>query len=50
MTDLTPEELAVIRKVLLSDALKNLIGGEDWDLTEQEEQLLWDVIDRISQS
>ena len=37
----------VIRKVLLSDAIQNLIGAEEWDLTEEEEMTLWEIIRKI---
>jgi len=40
----TGEELAVITKVLCSDALQMLISAEEWDLTESEEMILWDAI------
>lgn len=37
----------VVRKVLLSDAVQNLIGAEEWDLTEEEEMTLWEIIHNI---
>jgi hypothetical protein len=43
----TDAEMEVICKVLKSDALQNLIGAEEWDLTEAEEVMLWEVINRI---
>lgn len=41
---LTGQEKQVLQKVLLSDQVQNLIGGEEWDLTENEEMLLWKII------
>jgi hypothetical protein len=34
----------VVKKVLLSEPLQLLIGAEEWDLTEDEEILLWSLI------
>lgn len=47
MSELTPEELAAIKKALLSDEFKKLIGMAHWDLTEVEEFLLWDAIRKL---
>jgi hypothetical protein len=44
MRQLTQRELDVIYKVLNSPALQNLIGAEEWDLTEEEEWVLWHTI------
>lgn len=46
LDDLTLEERNVLRKVLLSTQLQLLIGGEEWDLTEDEEIILWQIIRR----
>ena len=48
--DLTAEEEAVVRKVLLSDVVKWALGAENWDLTEAEEKKLWAVIERLQAS
>ncbi|MCO5157916.1 MAG: hypothetical protein M9945_14400 [Aquamicrobium sp.] len=37
-------EIEVIQKVLLSKALQDLIGAGEWDLTEEEEEILWQAI------
>lgn len=47
MDDLTDEEKGVIEKVLTSDVVKLAIGAEEWDLTEDEEMILWNVIDKL---
>lgn len=47
MITLTPEEFEVVAKVLQSTVVQNLIGGEEWDLTEEDEGVLWDVIRKI---
>jgi hypothetical protein len=49
MDKLTPEEQAVVRKVLLSTQVQNEIGAENWTLTETEEMTLWDVIHKLDQ-
>jgi hypothetical protein len=41
------EEMEVIVKVLTSDTVQNIIGAEEWDLTEEEEMLLWKIIKRM---
>lgn len=43
---LTPEEQEVVRKVLASKALQYLIGAEEWDLSEEDEETLWVIIRR----
>lgn len=43
---LSDQEASVIRKVLASTVLQNLIGAEEWELTEEEEMLLWELINR----
>lgn len=43
-----PSEKAVLRKVLMSKAFQELIGAEEWDLTEQEEEILWGAIKRLT--
>lgn len=40
----TESEKVVIAKVLCSDALQLLIGAEEWDLTESEEEILWELV------
>jgi len=40
----TPEEKQVIAKVLRSRALQLLIGAEEWNLTEQDEEILWELV------
>lgn len=48
MNDLSEEEKAAIAKLLMSGAVHNLMGAEEWTLTEAEEGAVWDVIARIS--
>lgn len=45
--NLTPEQQEVVRKALMSNVVKMEMGAENWDLTEAEEMLLWEVIDRL---
>ena len=47
MDNLTTEEKEVMKKVLLSTPLQNLLGAEEWDLTEPEEEILWSIIERL---
>lgn len=35
----------VLRRVLNSSALQRLIGLEEWDLREEDEVRLWDIIE-----
>ena len=44
-TDHLTKGLEVIRKVLLSEQVRWLIGSGDWDLTEAEELLLLSIIE-----
>lgn len=37
-------DMEVIKKVLLSSQVQALIGADEWDLTEEEEMILWEVI------
>lgn len=43
---LSYDEQLVLRKVFASGALQLLIGAEEWDLTEVEEEILWTIIKR----
>ena len=43
---LSTDDAHVIRKVLASSVLRNAIGAEEWDLTEDEEMRLWKIINR----
>jgi hypothetical protein len=47
MGNLTAEEQAIVRKLLLSDVVKWALGAENWDLTEAEEEKLWSLIERL---
>lgn len=42
-------EQQIIEKVLLSDAVKLLIGSDEWDLNEDEEIVLWKIINQIKE-
>jgi len=42
---LQPNEQEILCKVLRSSAFQALIGAEEWNLTEQEEEILWDIIE-----
>lgn len=46
MNDLTETEWQAILAALHSDAFRLLMGAEEWDLTEEQEERLWDVIRR----
>ena len=41
---LTEEQISVIIKVIQSEAVQNLIGSGEWSLTEEEELILWGII------
>lgn len=47
MLPLTPEEERVLEEVLKSQALQNLIGAEQWDLSEEDEKILWRIIRKV---
>ncbi len=38
--------MLAILAALKSQAFQNLIGSEEWNLTEKQENHLWDVINR----
>ncbi|QIG68756.1 hypothetical protein EVB68_019 [Rhizobium phage RHph_Y2_6] len=40
----TPEQIEIIKKVLKSDVIKLAIGADEWDLSEEEEEKLWEII------
>lgn len=42
----TEAEVEALRNLLLSEEVQNLMGAEEWNLTEEEEMLLWDIIRR----
>lgn len=44
MDKLTDTQKAVLRKVLLDKTFRSLIGAEEWDLTEDEEMELLEII------
>jgi hypothetical protein len=41
---LSDEQLRVLKNVLTDRVFQNLIGGEEWDLSEADEMILWDMI------
>lgn len=43
-TWLTSEQTRILSEVLNSRAFQSLIGAEEWDLTEPDEEMLWDII------
>lgn len=45
---MTPEEQALLLKIFNSVAFQNLIGSEEWDLTEDEENRLWYLIRKMN--
>lgn len=45
MTTIELTETEVIRKVLLSDPVRDLIGAGYWNLTEEEEFMLISIIE-----
>lgn len=47
MPELTPEELAALKKALASNAFQFLIGAEQWGLSEAEEMLLWATLAKL---
>lgn len=44
---LTNEQRRVLFKALRSPAFQNLIGAEEWNLTEAEEETLWVIINLV---
>lgn len=44
-----PIETEVIAKVLQQRAFQLLIGSDEWDLTEDEEVILWKAIKYVEQ-
>lgn len=46
MPEFNEAEMNAIIAVLKSDALQLLIGAEEWDLTEDQENALWSAIDK----
>lgn len=46
ITQITGDELKAILKALHSVEFQLLIGAEEWNLTEEEENHIWDVIKR----
>lgn len=49
MDNLTTDEKQAIAALLRTSIVQNEMGAENWDLTEEQEELLWGVIDRLSQ-
>jgi hypothetical protein len=47
MMNLTLEEDRIVHKLLLTDIIKWELGAENWDLTEEEEEKLWALIERL---
>jgi len=45
--NLNEAEEAVLERVLASTVFRNLMGAEEWDLTEDEEWVLWGLIKRV---
>jgi len=41
---LTPERVEALKKAVCSYEVQNLMGAQEWDLTEYEEHVLWEVI------
>lgn len=44
---LTPQRMAILKVVITSSAVEDLIGAERWDLTEDEEDELWLMIKEL---
>ena len=47
MDELTDVEKDAIAALLLTDIVRLEIGAENWNLTEEQENALWSVIDRL---
>ncbi len=47
--NLAPEEEAAVERLLRTDIVQNEMGAENWDLTEDEENVLWGVIKRLEE-
>jgi hypothetical protein len=47
MNNLTAVELEVIRKVITSSEVQSLMGAGEWDLTEDEENILLAIIEKV---
>lgn len=50
MLRLSPEQERVLIRVLKDRMFQNLIGGEEWGLTEAEEMTLWEIIESLDKS
>lgn len=46
--ELGDAEKRAITKALRSDAFKNLIGAQEWDLSEREEHNLWSALEKLA--
>lgn len=44
---MTRKEARVIERLLQQRVLQDEIGAENWDLAEDEETVLWEIIKRI---
>lgn len=47
MDKLSEKEKEAITRLLKSDVIQNEMGAENWDLTEEEENLIWNIINRL---
>lgn len=47
---LDEEDHKVLAKVLASDEVQNEIGAENWNLSEEDEERLWKIIERYKDS
>lgn len=49
MNNLNEAEKAALRKAILSTEFQMQLGAGEWDLTEEEENSLCDLTDRLKQ-
>ena len=50
MPKLTEEEVKALIRLIHTDEVQLEMGAENWDLTENEENTLWDLIERTKYS
>lgn len=48
--NLTDEETRVLCEMLTSDTIRNLMGAEVWDLSEPDEWILWEIIEKAKEA
>ncbi len=47
--EFTDQETEVLIKLIHTDEVQMTIGGGDWDLTDEDEMILWEIIERTGE-